>query len=858
MLRVLLCLSIAFTTCVSTSAQESRPQWANPERWEFLGSLTFDVPRLRDALAVDIDVLLASRLSRDPDELAGVLAGRLAEGYRHGGFPDVSITSEIVPERERLVFTVKEGPRYQNGPVRIEGATTIPVQELSDGLTKGTGPEEAFLRWSQPPEQGGAKEWYKLNGEKVNPDKPVWKPGKPTPFHAQAERGIVDVVKRILSRCGYTKPAFTMRLEPHNGGETTLVVSIADEGPRSVLGEIAVHGNTVNTAEQILTYLKVEAGQTLDIDSASRWQWRLQESARFYEAKVEITPPPLGAGPSRLDIHVVEMPKLPSLVEPLTPLQETAVRAARWMTAPKKEDWQLTLKASIPAEYRPYLFPAWRDAESILIRFTVSAADGAALLEAEFIDADQSPLWAAHAHFNRDQLQLLNLTRKAKLSFPVSDTKLILNANWLVRKPDAEGRASAMFFGFGFNNNGHHGSRAPEINTVVSPAAVLVEALKPEIQSTLEDGLLRLTRPGTCMEFDAETGRLQQLVVTDGDHLDVSISAESGLYRKRIQEQSAAYAGCREALNDAAWMTSTCNFLLDEATALGMPTAETQKHLAVLRRLLDAGVFRVIDEHLRHQDDPMARDVSDFEIPPPIPHGPPHPLAWLKPFLHVALNGYTAVFPRDTGAWIAGREAALALLGGKQGAISPNRVVDALDEADAGPISFLLAAEMFHYVSPYHRYVLSNEAAERLDGPAVRSDLRVLTDERSLAGKVVVALAEAVREASPEDLALLTSWVTKSRFDDVLQPAFREMSRRKDEPLSQVLPEVLEQLYPVLISPALVAELQRLEAPVRAAAANPDIKPLALPETPFDAPPKKKGAEPPSDLTKQQFLPKRD
>lgn len=863
MSRALFGLLLVFATRAAFSADEPRPQWANPDRWEFLGSLTFDVPRLRDALATDIDVLLASRAPLDPERLAEILADRLAAGYRHSGFPKAKVTSEVIVERQRIAMTVNEGPSYRNGELRIVGAKTIPVAELKTGLTEGTGPQDAFLHWTQPPAQGGVREWVKANGEKTEKESAIWKRDRFTSFGSGLERSIVTKAKLILQRCGYMEPALSATLEPQGDGFTTLIVTIDDEGPRAVLGDIEVHGNKLNTSEQILAFLSIQPGQELNIESAPVWQWMLQESARFYEAKVEITPHPFGTGPSRLDIHVVEIPELPSLNEPLTPLQEAAVRAARWMTAPKKEDWQLTAKAVIPPEFRPYLLPAWQDATSVHLQLTLSATDGAAIFELDFRDAKQSALWAAHAHFNRNQLQILNLTRKAKLTFNVADTKLILNANWMVRKPDAEGRASAMFFGFGFNSNGRKGSRVPEINTIVSPAAVLVEALKPEIQSTLEEGLLRLTRPGTCMEFDADTGRLHHFLATDGDHLSLSLSGQSGLYRSRMQELSSTHAVCAEVMQDNARLTQTCRFLLDELAELEVPfVARHPESIALAQRLLDAGVLRGIDFELRpdiETNEDSTKSRPSFEIPPELPTGPTHPLAWLKPLLHVAFQGYSRVFPRETGSWVAGREAALALLAEKRGAMPPGRVVEVLDHAGAGPISFLLAAELFQFVSPYHRYVLSSATYDRLDSPAVRSDLRVLANDRSLAGKVVLAVVTALRDASAEDLSVVASWVTRAQHDDVLQPALRELVRRKDEPLSRVLPDVLEQVYPVLIRPALVAELQRLEAPVQAANAKPDVKPLALPNAPFqNKAPNLKVPQPPSDLSKQQFLPKRD
>ncbi len=863
MWRRWLCLSIFVAGGISASAAEPRPQWANPEHWEFLGSLSFEVTQLRDKLAADVDVLLASRTPLDSQRLATVLADRLTAGYRHSGFPNVEVTSEILAERERIALSVKEGPFYRNGEVRIDGAKTIPVDELIHGLTEGTGPQDAFLRWTQPPEQGGVREWIKANGEKVEKESAVWKRGKATAFASGLENGVVAKANLILQRCGYREPTVTAVLEPQANGQTTLVLTITDEGPRAVLGEIEVHGNQLNTADAILSYLDVQPGQALDIESASRWQWKLQESARFFETKVEVTAPPFGTGPSRLDVHVVEIPGLPTLDEPLLPLQQAAVRAAHWMTAPKKEDWQLTVTAKVLPEWERLLVPAWQGADAITLRLTLSAADGAAILEVDVSDDHSNPVWTAHAHFNRNQLQLVNLTRRAKLSFNVAETKLILTANWTVRKPDDQGRASAMFFGFGFNSNGEQQHRVPEIKTIVSPAAILVESQKPEFQTTLESGTLKLVREGTLMEFDAESGRLRHFHAADPGKLQFTLQADTGLYRARLAGQAAAYQACAEVRHENAPLTQTCRFILDEINELGMtPFPHQPEALMVAQRLLDAGVLRSIDEQIRATSTDDAAETGaklTFEIPPALPTGPAHALAWLKPFLHVCLGGYSAVFPRETGGWVAGREAALSLLGGRQGAVPPARVVEVLDQADAGPLSFLLAAELFQFVSPYHRYVLSNATVERLDSPAVRSDLRVLANERSLAGKVVLAMAAALRDASAEDLAIIASWVTKAQYDDVLQPAFRELSRRKEEPLSQVLPDVLEQVYPALIRPALLAELQRLENPVQAANAKADVKPLALPEAPFQNKRlNRKVPEPPADLSNQQFLPKRD
>lgn len=860
MFRFLLSISLLLTTSLVSMAGEPQSRLTDPEHWEFLGPLKIEVGQLRDALATDIEVLLASRAPLNPEKLAAVLAERLAAGYRNSGFPEVEVTHEIISERQRIALMVKEGPHYRNGDVRVDGAKTLPAEELIEGLTEGTGPKDAFRRWTLPREQGGVPEWVKANGEKVAQEAAVWKKGNATTFGAHLEQNVATTAKLILQRCGYIDPVVATHLEPQSDGLTTLVVEIQDEGPREVVGDIEIHGNQINSVGEILKYLDIKAGQSLDTDSSARWQWKLQESARFYESKVEITPPPFGTGPSRLDVHLIEIPDLPKLSEPETPIQQASIRAARWMTAPKTEDWQLTAVLKLTADTSRFLPYAWDGADTVRLQWTLSAVESAMILEVDVHDANLQSVWAMNVHLGGGQLQLLNLTRRAKITFHAIDAKMVVTANWSVRKPDEQGRSSIVNFGCGINHRADNQPGPPELKTVIAPAAILVETRRPEFKTTLDAGLLRLVAENSLIEFDAETGRLRQFDCAIADVASrLRLRAETGLYRQRLQEQSKAYAACTEVANERGWFTTTCNFLLDEVTELGIPSAEQQKSLGVCRRLLDAGVFRVLDEHLARQDAEVTIRAGGFEIPPPNPVGPPHPLAWLKPFLHVALSGYTKVFPRETGAWVAGREAALALVGGRQGAVQPTRLIEVLDEADAGPISFLLAAEMFHFVSPYHRYVLSNAAMDRLDSTALRSDLRVLTDERSIAGKVVLAAATALRDAPPDDLAVIAGWMTKRQFDDVLRPAFRELSRRKDEPLSQVLPDVLEQIYPALIRPVLVAELQRLEMPIRAANAQGNVKPVDLPVAPFEERrPVPTGQQPPEDISKRQFLPNRD
>ncbi|HET6425016.1 MAG TPA: hypothetical protein VFG20_15120 [Planctomycetaceae bacterium] len=861
MIRAGLAGILALLLFAGVAAADSPTAYTHPDRWEFLGSLSFDVVRLRDALAADVDVLLASRMPQNPEALATVLAERLTAGYRHSGFPDAVVTGEVLQDQQRIALVVVEGSHYRNGDVRVEGAVTLPVQELIAGLTQGTGPKDAFLRWSLPPEQGGVKEWFKPSGERVIKEAAVWKKEASTSFGSNLERSITEKAVLILQRLGYMEPAVSARLEPQADGQTTLVIQIENEGPRAVLGEIEVHGNALNSSEQILGYLNVKPGQELDTDSASRWQWTLQESVRFYETRVEITAPPFGPGPSRLDIHVVEIPELPTLSEPLTPLQQAATRAARWMTGPKQEDWQLRLSVEIDEASSKFLPWAWQGAKKANLCWTFSTADHAAIVEVDLVDAREQTVWAANFHLGDRELQFLNLTRGIRLSCPTVDSQVVATAHWSVRKPDQEGRSSLLNFGLGMHSREGEACLPLRLETIVAPAAILIETLRSGSTATLENGVFRLSVDSFVAAFDAETGRLLEF----GNHLrdigmQISLRAEPGLYRQRRQEQAPAYQACREIAWDAGTVTTLGLFALDTWTELtGEGDMKGDELLPLARRLLNAGVFHAIDEQLTLGKDKGVQPALQFSIPAPIVTGPVHPLAWVKPFLHVVFAEYSRVFPRDTGAWIAAREAVLALVGGRKGAVPPARVVEVLDQAEAGPISFLLATEMFQFVSPYHRYVLAHATLDRLDSPSLRSDLRVLTDERSIAGKVMLAVMTAVRDASPEDLAVIANTMTKAHFDEVLRPAFRELSRRKDEPLSQVVPDVLEQVYPALLRPLLLAELHRLETPVRAANAKPDIKPLAMPDTPFLIKPlDRKLPQPLPDITKQQFLPNRD
>ena len=282
----LLCLSLLLTAVCWTTVVAAAPgdipasptaaALADPSRWRFVGCDAFPADELRDALAASVDVIVASRSSGTINRLIEVVTRELTLGYRSGGYPDAVVAADINRDARQLVITIDEGKLFRQGKVEVRGATSIDVDRLIASVKQKYAPAEAIPVFAGTPADGEAPlHWIKPNGQPEKLNDAIWNPSQPASFAPSVWKMWEPLVQLFLKRQGYSDPVVAMSVESAEDGTATLVISIRDEGPRIVLGEIGVTGNERNSTEDILEYLQLKLGQPFDAMQQARLHWQI-------------------------------------------------------------------------------------------------------------------------------------------------------------------------------------------------------------------------------------------------------------------------------------------------------------------------------------------------------------------------------------------------------------------------------------------------------------------------------------------------------------------------------------------------------------------------------------------------------
>ena len=137
-------------------------------------------------------------------------------------------------------------------------------------------------------------------------------------------------VADALADLGYFFPRFVVDVVPNARRKTAeLAITIFNEGPRAVIGEIDTSGNKINSREEIVNYLKVHPGDPYNRKTLFEMKQRLLDSGRFFD--VDIKPLATSYSPRLMWIDVKELNKAPPLSKPLLPEEEMLLKFGKWL-----------------------------------------------------------------------------------------------------------------------------------------------------------------------------------------------------------------------------------------------------------------------------------------------------------------------------------------------------------------------------------------------------------------------------------------------------------------------------------------------------------------------------------------------
>lgn len=754
----------------------------DPDRLQFVGNQSFPADQLRSALVFDLGVLVAGHPDTPVPEYLNLVARRVADGYRHSGFPEVHVSGDYDDSRQQLVIAVEEGRRFQCGEIEIRGASKLPVEDFKRLLST-----------------------RRMDAQKRRPSgspdsKPaIWSPGSPPSFAESHWAGQRSEIELRFHELGFFDVQFTTDVRAEQDGSATLVVSITDEGPCAILGEVEILGAQRHSVQEILEYLDLPAGCVLNAERKLQIERRLYESGRFLKSDIELVTPPFGDAPATLRVRVVELPDAPRLSDPLSPVQEVLLRLAQRLNTFETTSDDLLLRWK----------GAWKEAPEELqdgtvvceIQCVISHARQACLLRLTASLNSGTPICDFWCHLHPRGIELGSPRHSLRYLGPAVSTAVRATVAWTANPPDREGRMSGFTVGMGADSN-PNGTRPPfTLEATAAPAAALRAAMEHHAVLSLQNGFLTAQADNFELQIDAATGRLDRFR-SNHSSIQGEVSARPGIYAATLKDYETSLQGATVIHGADVPLSNLLSFLMmcvPEPKVGDDPAMSTAVTLA--HRLLKRGGFHAFDALLQQW---IENSEDRFQLPGD------GDLALRMPRLTwhaVALPFARLISPPPSWIWTMTR--VLVFLPSNPPQESMRVISDLLNDEQTGPLCSLVSAEAFGLMHPQLRIAFAQRGLTRMKQYWFEQDCEPLLRDGTPVGKLLTAVAQTLQESDPAELELLVSLISLSNGDrETLLQVLRDMASSGNVSPREALQQAIDDAWEPLIKPRLEELLQ--------------------------------------------------
>lgn len=767
-----------------THRRAGQLQWLDPANWEIRGCQSFSAHSIRAALAIDIDVTLATHPSAPADHLEtlpALLRDKIVAGYQSLGFYRPQVNVQHSRDDKKVLVDIVEGHRYLCGAIEIAGTHELNREQIVAQLMQV---------------QSGAS-LVSSNGESGGTTSPIWKTGEPAGFSTIDLVKLRKKVQRMLADLGRPAAKFDVKVEP-NGTTARLNLQISDEGPATKIDHITVSGNLRNTQQQILDYLAIKTGTVWTRDEKSRIEKLLLDSARFREFKIDYAASDKGVG--TVAVSVVESKSTPELGQSLTPVEQALLKFGKWASTfdQSAEDLVCTIvegKFNLEAVFSPQ-------------QGCVVTARRANDEQPQAVPAPRS------AVLSTDFVGLFSEVRGHQWVAPLLPGYVGSTYEFRISADGDETRTN-FIVGLGVRSTVANSGKRPavQVNVKATPSALVSLAHQDDAHCSLAGDVLTVEfaktadRETSRIKIDAKTGKLLECVVHDALGGETKLSLAAGVYGQRIKTLQATWGRKPNDFSNKQPLTSLLGFLLDEARSSDFEKLELVPPLAInaVRKTISQGLVEPFDQYLLQSATKFAPPL--FSIPYDYDSRPQFVSA-LGKFAFVSWILGNDIAARDTWPWVLTREATAWLTGLDE--YQQLELAEQLELPGNGPLCCLVTAEVLLLAG-------QNEAARQfamlglaqLTPEKFHADVADLLDERGLLGRCLLRCAEVLRETDSLTIAFIGfDWPEEPQH--LLTHVYIELTKDR-RPIDQALPEVLDRLWETSVKSILETALKAVK-----------------------------------------------
>jgi hypothetical protein len=775
-------LALALLSAHAKPAPERVGDLGDVRLLQISGVRSFQPLDLRDALRSVPDVLVAGHTQAPLAEYIEALRSALLAGYQQSGFPHAKVNVRWDPDSDRIAVRVEEGRRFQCGLVRVKGAARVSTEDLIRWLTEDFPPAQHTLTTLRRPEEEAkqvGRHQLKVTGAEVKKRQALWRKGQPAPFSPQSLVGLRVAVTNALAEQGWLFPKFTLAVIPDpQVGVAALEIELREEGPKNTIAAIEIVGAQRDSAESVMRYLGVNAGQPLDQRLLEDLEFRLWNSGRYLTHTVSAEPPVPGATQVKVRIELLEHEAMPPLGADFSPEQKALLQLREWLARFNEGADDLI----ITANSAPFENAKLEVVVSPNRGLVASIQSGAGPTNYVLL-TDKEIGWCAAG--GQSKLILTNHALQPSVSLAyrtVADQQrpcmLELGGGFKLRPVDGTGAQSPIL-----------------LETHFAPAAFLDLAFRTNLSCKLEDGKLVIRGTGTntseMLRADASSGKLLHCKVGSNLHLRF----EQGQFEARLWGVLASSAPQKNFYRGDQPLSALVQAFAAEDVGWQSLAWFAQEKLPVERcqRATKALIFLVNAETLA----PLDRLLAEFTRPPAerfhIPYSPRQDGPSAQNLVAMAsgliFRYCDDLFPKHSWPWTVAREAAFVLHG--QSAYTDSELQRLYHSDQIGPAGFLAIAKLLTLAQFPAAKPFAMRGLVRLGAAEFRKDAQLMLEGDGALAQTGRRMLKALGQLQPAELEALAA-VLPADIADKLRKAALAARSAPDQPVSEAVLEFVD------------------------------------------------------------------
>jgi hypothetical protein len=783
----------------------------NPILLRLQGCQVIPAQEVRAAILLDASIELAATPSAPLGRYLSVLESQLVAGYQSSGFPDATVRVEIDPDGNAITAQITEGPRYAAGPVTINGANHLDVARLVRSLTTPPAPDEVPVNISW--KTGIAIPAYRDQ----DPSKhATWEADKPARFDFQSRMAQQNAVQCAAAAQGY----FWAKVNTSIGridNKAILVVDFTDEGPKAVLAGVEFHGLVKNTSDDLMRFLELEEGQSMDLKWLRAIQRRLYLSGRFYDhqlnAQVHVGQP----GKLTLGLTLEECGLAPPVRVALSPEEQAILKFRDWLVSQRHEkaDAILDFGVTNDAGWRTEVKAVFNPAKGLAVRASFASTRPTALPAGTTLPAEALSMAGV---LTSGTWGLYVPTLHHKCVAPVGTEAWAPTFTFKI-EPDPRALADSptkVHLLFGASVEARKNGAPVRLDLSLAPVCFMFWLRSPETRdAAVRDGVLSYRKGDVVFRIDATSGRL--LDVT-GPTVSFSLSHAEGALEREAQSLEAENP-CPNNYDPKFAGASALSFgyshlLLVPQVRAGLTPEQRARAVSAIGKLLSPQLLAALYEPALP---PQPDKDSTFGIPPDIAimlgNGDPLSLVTLfVPFVNFACE-------RGEWPWTLARQA--IMLYARHGEHFSGEMNRVLNLPNTGPLGHYAAAELCAWAAPDGAAAVARRAL----APAVFDEERFIAESRFLLrdGSVLAAtVTQLVRNLQGMDASEIDALRTAlgATAGEALHGLWLVVQAHRNDPPGMMMDAIEKDYWNGGLKAALEARLKQiaeLPAPARQA-----------------------------------------